>query len=525
MNLSRLLITSVIAILLAVPVIAERVLRLDEVAIGQLDPGKATDYADSMLMFNVYDTLVLPRQGGPGHVPHLATSWSGEGTKYTFNLRQDVKFQSGNALTADDVVFSLERMVALGQGFANLFLNVNSIEAVDDYTVQFELEQPYAPFISSLVRLPIIDKQLIMANLGDGEGEMGDWGQEFLSSKGAGTGAYIVKSHNPLEETIMVKNPDYFLDIAEKAPDTVRLRYGLEAPTVRTLIARGEHDISSQWIPPEVMRSLAESGNQLLFEGGSSTFYHKMNTTKAPLDDVHCRMALTNALDYEGVIKIIKVTDDVSGGTPTTGAITVGMFGSNPADQILVQDLVAAKKHLDMCQYDPADFSIEISWVAEVPLEERLALLLQSNLAEIGIKSTVRKIPWALFSEMVSTPENTPHISSIYVTAVTGDPDTLLYLMYHSSAAGTWQSTEHLNDAEVDALLEAGRSGATDSDREAAYSALNKKLMELAPTIYVYDVLSLFVARPNIKVPALSDPAFAFGLDSMGFSFRLIEVD
>ena len=55
----------------------------------------------------------------------------------------------------------------------------------------------------------------------------------------------------------MAKNADYFLGVPAKAPDTVRLRYGLEAATVRTLVAQGEHDITSQWLPPEVLKSLA----------------------------------------------------------------------------------------------------------------------------------------------------------------------------------------------------------------------------------------------------------------------------
>ena len=218
---------------------AERVLRLDEVAVGELDPAKASDYADTILMFNVYDTLVLPRQGGPWHVPHLAESWEGGGTSYTFKLRPDVQFQSGNSLTAEDIVFSHERMVTLGQGLSFLFGDVQKVEAVDADTVRFSLAWPYALFVSSLVRMPIVDKKLVMANLADGDGEMKDWGQAYLSANGAGTGAYAVRSHNPLEETVMVKNGNYFLGIGEKAPDTVRLRYGLEAATGRTLIAQG----------------------------------------------------------------------------------------------------------------------------------------------------------------------------------------------------------------------------------------------------------------------------------------------
>ena len=181
---------SLVAALGAVPQIVQAggVLRLDEVAVGELDPAKASDYADSILMFNVYDTLVIPQQGAPGHDPHLAASWSGEGTSFTFTLRDDVKFQSGNPLTADDVVFSLDRMKTIGHGLSYLFVSVEGAEALDAHTVRFNLSEAYAPFVSSLVRLPIVDKQLVMANLGEGEGEMGDWGQAFLSQNGGGVG-------------------------------------------------------------------------------------------------------------------------------------------------------------------------------------------------------------------------------------------------------------------------------------------------------------------------------------------------
>lgn len=502
---------------LAAPAFAETVLRLDEVAVGELDPAKASDYADSILMFNVYDTLVLPVQGGPGHQPHLAASWEVDGATYTFTLRDDATFQSGNPVTAADVVWSLERMQALGAGLSYLFGGV-SAEAVDDRTVRFTLEQPYAPFVASLVRLPVVDMAHVKAN-SDSE-----WGEEFLSANGAGSGAYQVTSHNPQEETVMAKWDGYFLGVPGAAPDTVRLRYGLEAATVRTLLAQGEHDIASQWLPPEVIKALAEDGAQLLTESGTGAFYLKMNTTKAPLDDVNCRRALSAAFDYATAIQMIAINDEVSTGSPSTGAIPVGMFGANPADQVLTQDMDKAKEYLEACQYDPADMNIEISWIAEVPIEERFALLFQSNLSQLGVESEIRKLPWALFAEQVSNPENTPHISQLFVNAVTGDPDTLLYGMYHSSTPGTWQSPEYLDDAEVDAALEAGRTAATEEERAAAYSRLNDRLMEIAPTIYAYDRQSVFAASNRVKVPALSDPAQAFGLDGMGFTFRLMEM-
>jgi peptide/nickel transport system substrate-binding protein len=502
---------------LASPTFAETVLRLDEVAVGELDPAKASDYADSILMFNVYDTLVLPAQGGPGHTPHLAAGWEVDGSTYTFTLRDDVMFQSGNKMTAADVVYSVERMQALGAGLSYLFAGVTAA-AVDDTTVTLTLETPYAPFIASLVRLPIVDMVLVKTN-SDSE-----WGEEFLSANGAGTGAYSVTSHNPQEETVMVKSDSYFLDVAAVAPDTVRLRYGLEPATVRTLIAQGEHDIASQWLPPEVVQALAKDGAQLLTEGGTGGFYFKMNTQKAPLDNVNCRLALSAAFDYSTAIQMIAINDEVSGGSPATGAVPVGMFGANGADMAQAQDLDAAKAYLADCPYDPAEMNLEISWIAEVPLEERFALLMQSNFNEMGISSSITKLPWALFAEQVSTAESTPHISQLFVNAVTGDPDTLLYGMYHSSTPGTWQSPEYLNDAEVDAALDTGRTATSDADRDAAYSALNARLMAIAPTIYGFDRQSVFAASNRVNVPALSDPEMAFGLDGMGFSFRLMEM-
>ena len=79
-------------------------------------------------------------------------------------------------------------------------------------------------------------------------------------------------------------------------------------------------------------------------------------------------------------------------------------------------------------------------------------------------------------------------------------------------------------DAAVDAALDAGRQAESEEARAEAYSALNARLMEIAPTIYGFDRQSVFAASNRVNVPALSDPAMAFGLDGMGFSFRLMEM-
>ena len=298
-----------------------------------------------------------------------------------------------------------------------------------------------------------------MENLADGEGDMKDWGQAYLSTHGGGSGAYKVVSHNPQEETVMARNADYFLGVPAKAPDTVRLRYGLEAATVRTLVAQGEHDITSQWLPPEVLKALAADGAQLLTKSGGCRLLRQ--------DEHDQEAARRRQLPHGADLRIrLRARASRWWRSPTRSrkaarrpARCRSACSARCRPPTPTSATSTRRRNISPnCKYKPEDFNLELSWVGEVPLEERFALLMQANFAEIGIKSEVKKIPWALFSEQVTKPENTPNISQVFVNAVTGDPDTLIYGMYHSSAAGTWQSPEYLKDAKVDELLDKGRT-------------------------------------------------------------------
>jgi peptide/nickel transport system substrate-binding protein len=513
-------------VLTAAPSMAERVLRLDESPVGEIDPAKATDYADTVLMINLYDTLVFPKKGAPGVEPLLATEWSTDGKTYTFTLRDDVTFHSGNPLTADDVVFSFNRLLALGQGFASLFEGrVESVEAVDPHTVKFTLNEPYAPFVASLVRLQVVDSETVMANLKEGDyGDFGDYGAEYLSAKDAGSGAYIVQSQNPQSETVMAKFPDYFLGFADGAPDRVRYRYGMEASTVRAALSRGEHDIANLWIPPEVIKALAEEpGITLYAEGGATGEYVKLNTQRAPLDDVHCRLALTYAFDYGTALTLLKVNDDFSQGIPANGPIPSGLLGHDPDAPDYVQDLDKARAELAQCKYAPGDIPLEISWIAEVPARERIALLMKANFEALGFKANVTKVPWALLTEQVTKPETTPHAAEIAVAAVTPDPDSLLYNMYSSTVPGTWMSAEHLSDPQVDKLLEAGRTETDPGKRFEIYKQLNTRLREVAPTLFLYELTGVFTTRSAVTIPALANAEDRY-FDNFNLLFREMSV-
>lgn len=506
----------------------EKILRLDEVAVGELDPAKATDYADSILMFNVYDTLVWPDARGKLQ-PHLAQRWtvSQDGLTYTFNLRPGVRFHNGAEVTAQDVVFSLNRMVAINQGYAYLFRGwVKEARAIDRYTVRFTLSEPYTPFLATLVRLPIINRNLVLKNLRPGPfGEFGDYGQAFLSRADAGSGAYRIASHDPQALTVMAKYPAYFLGFAQGAPDLVRLRYSLEPATVRTLMVRREHEVTSQWLPPEIYRALAQQGLDLVTEGGNSIFFLKLNNKRPPTDDVHFRKAMALAFDYDALLDILRVTDRVRMGKKARGPLPEGFPGFDAALPLPKRDLATAKAELAKSKYDPRSMRVEIAWVAEVPLEEKIALLFQQNMAELGIQVDVVKVPWALMTERATKPETTPHVTSVYVSATFPDPDSLLYSMYHSKAAGTWLSMSWLQDKRVDELLDLGRRTVDEARRREIYVQLQRYLVENQVDIYGYEQLAVFAKQPYVSIPTLESPEKQVaGVMAGNWLFRLMEV-
>jgi peptide/nickel transport system substrate-binding protein len=510
------------------PSFAQTQFSLDASAPGEADPDKGIDYIGSVLAFNLYDALVVPGQNGQPVAPHVATSWKVDNNDYVFTLRPDVKFHSGNPLTADDVVFSFKRLLALDKGNSPLFANrVASVTAVDPHTVKFILPGAYAPFLGAITRLPILDSKTVIANKADGKfGDLGDFGEAWLSSHDAGSGAYALVSHVPESETNLAKFGGYFLGAPASAPDKVRIRYGLQPATVRELVASGQQDMTSQWLPPEVMRALSQHGDtHLLSDRGSNILFLHLNTQKPPLDDVSCRLALTYAFDYATAMKLAQITDKVSAQTPASGPIGKSEFGYNASLPMYAQDPGKAKDYLAKCKYKtPEERRIDVTWITEVPSEEKVALLLKANFDQLGFQTTIRGTPWTLYTQQVAKPESTPSISEVFIDAPTPDPDSILYNMYSSKSPPTWESASHLSDPEVDRLLDAGRSENDIAKRKAIYEQLDARLGAVAPAIFASEVNGVFVGRNTFRLPPLEDDSKRFSAEEYGLQFRMVEM-
>src|SRR3954452_21852306 len=194
---------------------------------ANLDPHQIFDVPMMLYSLNAYDNLYRYEGNPPELKPWLAESHtvSADGKTWEFKLRQGAKFHDGSEITAEDVVYSFRRVLALGKAPAGDFrpvLKPDNVTAADKYTVRFVLDQAYAPFLSAVPIVMIVNPRVIKANETNG-----DWAATWLASNEAGSGAYALdaSTYRPLERVDMKRNPDHFYGWKDnpKAPETVQI--------------------------------------------------------------------------------------------------------------------------------------------------------------------------------------------------------------------------------------------------------------------------------------------------------------
>ncbi|HHY96033.1 MAG TPA: ABC transporter substrate-binding protein, partial [Firmicutes bacterium] len=453
------------------------------------DPGVGNDYVECIAMCNLYDSLVFPGLDGSIN-PSLATDWqvSEDGLKYTFHLRPGVKFHDGSEVEAEDVVFSMKRLLTMGEGFAYLFVDhLKDVQAKDKSTVEFTLKKPFGPFVAALVRLYILNKDLVMQHLEKpGQyGDFGDYGKKWLLTNDAGSGPYKIKEMKLEEYLLMEKFDDYWGGWEAGAPKYYKVIGTTEPVTVRTMMQRRELEITDMWQPLEnleAMKQIPGVEMALLFNGSICNVM--LNTKKPPTDDVHFRRALAYCFDYDAVVNNI-----YKGSKQSRGPVPFMFPGHDASIQPYTRNLEKAKEELKQSKYaDKLDkYPVTLSWCAEVPEEEKLALLLQANAAELGIKVDVQKTPWGSMIAEAQRVDTTPNGTIIFVSASYAEAGSILKARYHSSSCGTWEQCEWLQDKEIDNLIDKALSTTDREQRFALYHEIQKKLVDLSPTLWLFD--------------------------------------
>jgi peptide/nickel transport system substrate-binding protein len=488
-----------------------------------IDPAVGSDFSSSSAFVNLYDTLVYPTADGDV-IPHLAESWdaSADGLTWTFKLRKGVKFHDGSELIADDVVFSMDRLIAIGEGYGYLYAGrIKESKALDDYTVQFSMNAPYGPFLTTLVKLYILNDDQVMANKKDGPyGANGDYGKEYLLTNDCGSGPYTVKEMRLEEHLLMERFDGYWGDFVANAPDEVKFIGTTEAITVRTMMARGELEISDQWQSLEALKSLDNTdGVDIATMYLGTIFYYMVHTQKAPTDDIHFRKAMAWAFDYK------TITEDLfPGARVPQGPIAPGFMGHDTDFTIYTRDLAKAKAELAKSKYaDKLDeYPVELHWIAEVPDEEKAALLFMSNMQDIGINVEIVKVPWMSVVEEMSNIDSSPNIVTIFVSPHYAEAGSILEARYHSNSAATWQQNEWLLDSNIDMMIESSLATIDREERAQAYRDLQQKLDELAPSLYLFEQAQKHAYQSYIDWPA----AMGESIPVMGYDFaaRFIQV-
>ena len=473
-----------------------------------LDPAVVYEYSGILITHNVYQTLVTFVGSDLQTIkPGLADSWdtqdAGDNWELTFKLHPGNKFASGNPVTAEDVVYSFNRVVAINGSPAFLFTDVagltaESVKAVDPETVVITLPKTASPsaFLAVLTNTvaSVVDSKEVMAHETGG-----DNGSAWLLDHSAGSGAYVVDHWSKDVEVLLRANPNFNGD--QPALSSVLVSHVPESANQLTQLQAGDADIALN-LTAEQLATLSGDATSLKGED-LRLFYLGMNVAKPPLDKVEVREALRMAIDYDGI-----VNDLLSGNAQKVQSIIPSpMFGHN-SDAPFQQDVEGAKALLE--QAGVSDVSLEmlipdgaapggVQW-------SDLAAKLQSDWDQAGMTVTIKQVSFAELLDAYRA--QGAELALLYWGPDFADPDTnvtpFTSFEAHSIAwRNSWDDPEIAAKAHDAALM-------TDAaEREAAYKEITDYVMHNGPYAVLYQPAALFGVRNTVQ---------GFAWNPMGFT-------
>ena len=361
-----------------------------------LDPARQAQYTPPMTLFAAYDMLVTMTPGDYITIrPALATKWerTPDGKGWRFTLRDNVKFASGNPMTAEDVKWSMDRVLYLGDQTAQYISHVERTEIVDARTVDIILKDPTQPLLT-IIAAPgfvIYDRKLVEQHGGDAsrDAKTKDKATTWLNENSAGTGAYRLTRWERNAQIQFVRNDHSWRG---KPPfERIIIRHIGDSAAQLLSIRRGDIDIAFNLIPEQVA-TLKSEPNVRLEALTSLDFVYMAVTQEAEynkaLAQKAARQAIGHAIDYDGIIK------SLLGGAAIRPAhfLPVGVSGSTEeiARQVgFRQDLDKARQLLQSAGLaDGFEFEIAYGNAAIAGITyQTLAQKLQADLARVNIRA------------------------------------------------------------------------------------------------------------------------------------------
>ena len=356
-----------------------------------LDPAAMTGNEVVGIVVNLYDSLVELDPNTLTNVkPALAKSWdiSPDGKTLTFHLRDNVTFHSGNPLTAEDVVWSMRRLLHLNLAQASVWKSYGfskknidqQIKALDDYTVQLTLPKANDPqlviySLGALGNLGVLDRKTVLSHEANS-----DWGNRWLTTNEAGSGPFMLETWQAKDVLRMQRNPNYWRE--EPKMNRVVLRHFQESQTLRLMVEKGDLDIASNMAVADI--NALRKDPQLTVEAvqKGTVYYVAMSMKEAHFANPKVREAVRYLIDYQGINKALMPGYGVLHQRP----IKAGMPSTLP-DPGYKLDIPRAKKLLAEAGY-PDGFDTTLRVLADQPFLN-IAIAVQSTLMQAGINAKI----------------------------------------------------------------------------------------------------------------------------------------
>jgi len=269
-------------------------------ALIALDPAMFRDRDTEAVIRNMFDSLVSRTREGEV-VANLATSWRAlDETTFEFDLVSGVQFSNGEPLTADDVVFTFERILSEGgidgetSPRAGLLGPLDRVEMVGDETVRFHYANTFPQGLveQALVHFQIVPKDYIA--------EVGAAG---FGAQPIGSGPFVFAGGSLDGQVTLKRNPDYWA--GAPALETLVFRMMPEPSTRVAALLSGEVQII-QAVPPDLVDRLESAPNvDVVSAPGTRAYMIELNNAKPPFDDVRVRQALNYAIDWDSILENI----------------------------------------------------------------------------------------------------------------------------------------------------------------------------------------------------------------------------
>ncbi|MFS0673389.1 ABC transporter substrate-binding protein [Ornithinibacillus sp. 179-J 7C1 HS] len=455
-----------------------------------LDPGSTTDGESSRITKQVLESLLSFDKESFEVVPSLARDWevSEDGLTYTFYLEEGVTFHDGSEFNAEAVKINFERWADPSHEYAfsddgyvysmygTMFGGykgdeghvIKEINVVNDHEIQFVLNRPLGFFLQNMAMTYFaITSPKALEEFGPA-----------INENPVGTGPFKFVSWSKDDSIVLEKFEDYRV---EGQPKLDRVVFTVIPDNAARLIAlrSGEIDIMDG-LNPDDAAGVESDENLVLYERAENNFgYVGFNVQKEPFTNKTLRQAISHAIDRQAIADALYAGYAV----PAKNPLPPSYMGYNDEVEGYEYDVEKAKELLAEAGYaDGLEIELWTMPVARpyMPDPETVAVIIQSNLADIGITANIVREEWAPYLEKTMNGEHQMYM--LGWSGTNGDPDYFLSSLLHGSNVGT-SNREFYANPEVDTLLDQAKVAVDQEERAELYKQAQALILDDAPMV------------------------------------------